>query len=222
VLLAMNLWFVGDLDVAERELAALSPLHSQMGALATLPHFCHAGILGERGAPDEAIRVASELVAAGQARRHPVEQGRGRWALGVALLRAGDLDAAERELLSALDLLAPVMLDQPGVMAALAAVRLAAGRTAEALRDAERALQLYEGLRGASFFRASFIRLVHAECLDAAGRRDEARAAIANARGRLLAIAETIEAPPVRQTFLENVPENARTLALARQWEADR
>ncbi len=40
--------------------------------------------------------------------------------------------------------------------------------------------------------------------------------AIAEARSRLFEIADRIPSPDYKQSFLENVPENARTLALAR------
>jgi hypothetical protein len=59
---------------------------------------------------------------------------------------------------------------------------------------------------------------MHAEALHAAGQQERARAAIATARDRLLANAEKIGDPTYRKSFLENVPENARTVELAREW----
>ena len=47
---------------------------------------------------------------------------------------------------------------------------------------------------------------------------DDARAALAEARARILAVAEPIDDPGYRTSFLESVPENRRTLALAREW----
>jgi hypothetical protein len=67
-------------------------------------------------------------------------------------------------------------------------------------------------------FRGAFVRLARAEALHAAGALDAARAAIADARARLVAIADTISDPAYRTSFLEGVPENARTLELARAW----
>jgi len=61
-------------------------------------------------------------------------------------------------------------------------------------------------------------RLGYAEALDATGDHAAACAAITEARDRLLAQAARIDDPSRRKTFLENVPENARTLSLARQW----
>lgn len=67
----------------------------------------------------------------------------------------------------------------------------------------------------------ALIRLVHAEALSATGDGDAARAAIADARDRLLAAAARIDDPALRDSFLHNVPENARTLARARAWLAE-
>jgi hypothetical protein len=47
------------------------------------------------------------------------------------------------------------------------------------------------------------------------------RRAIADARARLLAIAGKIVEPSYRTSFLDDVPENARTLTLARAWLGD-
>jgi hypothetical protein len=66
----------------------------------------------------------------------------------------------------------------------------------------------------------SMVRLAHAEALDHAGARDDARAVLAVAHQRLLARAERIEEPAWRQRFLHNVPVNARILALVEEWRA--
>jgi hypothetical protein len=67
-------------------------------------------------------------------------------------------------------------------------------------------------------FRGAFVRLAHAEALHATGADDAARHAIAEARARLFAIAGRIADPDYKKSFLENVPENIRTLALAHAW----
>ncbi|HWO20539.1 MAG TPA: AAA family ATPase [Kofleriaceae bacterium] len=53
------------------------------------------------------------------------------------------------------------------------------------------------------------------------GRGAAARGALAAARDRLVAIAGRIADPAYRQSFLEAVPENARTLAFAHAWLGD-
>jgi len=50
----------------------------------------------------------------------------------------------------------------------------------------------------------------------------EVQAAITVARDKLLKNADKIGDPAYRKSFLENVPENARTLALARAWVGER
>ena len=80
-------------------------------------------------------------------------------------------------------------------------------------------MERYESMGACSqFFRGAFLRLVHAECLEAAGNHEAAKAAIVGARVRLFTIANKIGDPGYRKSFLENVPENRRTIELARQW----
>jgi hypothetical protein len=71
---------------------------------------------------------------------------------------------------------------------------------------------------GCGMFRGAFIRLARAEALHATGAVDAARMAIAEAQTRLCALADKIPDLEYRRSFLEGVPENARTFALARAW----
>jgi hypothetical protein len=64
----------------------------------------------------------------------------------------------------------------------------------------------------------AYLPLIHAGALEATGDHEGARAVIAAARLDLLARADAIGDPAYRRSFLENVPENARTLSRARQW----
>ena len=114
-----------------------------------------------------------------------------------------------------------VPLEHPGVLATLAALRLAQGRADEALAAAEDAMARCAAMGGCGMFRGAFVRLAHAEALHATGAHDAARRAIAEARARLLAIADRIADPEYKHSFLQNVPENARTLALAGSWLGD-
>ena len=131
----------------------------------------------------------------------------------------GDLDGADREIQIALAMAVP--LDRPGVLATLSALRLAQGRAAEALAAAEDAMARSEAMGACGLFRGAFVRLTHAEALHATGAHDAAARAIADARARLLAIADKITDPDYKASFLERVPENARTLALAHTWLGD-
>ncbi|HEX8114382.1 MAG TPA: hypothetical protein VF516_41920, partial [Kofleriaceae bacterium] len=128
-------------------------------------------------------------------------------------------DGAEREVQLALAMAVP--LEQPGVLATLSALRLAQGHAEEALAAAEDAMARCHAMSACGMFRGAFVRLAHAEALHATGAHDAARRTIAEARARLLAIADTIAEPSYRTSFLDAVPENARTLALARTWLGD-
>jgi hypothetical protein len=100
-------------------------------------------------------------------------------------------------------------------------LRRAQGRPDEARATAEDAVSRYSATGGCGMFRGAFVRLAHAEALHETGDREAARRAIADARTYLLAIADKLPDPTYRQSFLDNVPENARTLALARTWLDD-
>ena len=144
-------------------------------------------------------------------------EGQGRRVLADVLCRRGELVAAEREARTALELLTFQPLEQVASTTTLAAVLLAQGRAAEALVAAEEALQQYEAL-GAFGFRGGYARLVHVEALEATGDHASAATALATARDRLLLHAAKIGDLALRRGFLEDLPENARILALARQW----
>ncbi|UQA56002.1 serine/threonine-protein kinase [Polyangium aurulentum] len=217
----MNLWFLGRVDEAEPDLSAAVATAPEMGVGTAYPFFCLAELESARGRTAEAMVVAQRLMAHGRARGVLLDEGRGRWVLARVLARAGDFEAAEREASSALELLGGVRLDYPGVLSTVAAIRLARGDVEGALGDAVRAAEASAVQRAVGLYQEASVRLTHAECLWAAGRHDEARAAIAEARGRLLAIAAGISDRAVRASFLEVVPENARTLLLARQWVGD-
>jgi tetratricopeptide (TPR) repeat protein len=213
---ALNHWYLGALAPAERTLEEIAVADQLMGVASSLRRFGLAWLRADRGALDEARALAAQLAEYGHAHHSSLEEGRGRWALAEALRRMGDLDGAEREVQVALELAVP--LERPGVQGTLAALRLAQGRAAEALATAEDAVARCTAMGGCGLFRGAFVRLVHAEALHATGAHDAARRAIAEARARLAAIAGRIADPAFRKSFLESVPENARTLALAGAW----
>lgn len=62
------------------------------------------------------------------------------------------------------------------------------------------------------------IALALAEALHAMGDERDAAATLAEFEARLLARADRIRDPAVRERFLTRVPENARTLELGRRW----
>jgi tetratricopeptide (TPR) repeat protein len=212
----MNLWFLGALAQAKRELVSVASADDEIGVVVRSHSLI--GVLSDQGALEEAHELSDQLVKSAAARRHRMDEGRGRWALGEVLRREGHLAAAEREARAALELLATVPLDQIAATATLAAILLAEGRAGDALSAARGAMEQCASIRACGFFRGAFLRLVHAEALFAAGEREAARGAIKEGRARLFANADKIREPALRQSFLEDVPENARTLELARGW----
>jgi eukaryotic-like serine/threonine-protein kinase len=174
--------------------------------------------LGDLGA---ARAMLEEALADLATQSNVREEGCCRLYLAAVLLRGGDLDAAEAEARCAIEALAGTMPLLPWARATLAAVLLARGRPAEALEHARQAHGELEA-QGSVEEGEAVVRLAYAEALAANGDPAGAGAAIAAARDRLLARAATMDEAPARQSFLENVDENARTLALARAWIEDR
>jgi predicted Ser/Thr protein kinase len=214
----MNLWYLGAFAEAEQVLGDATPSDDELGTIASMWLFCLAWLRADRGALDEARRTAERLLALGQS-GHLLMEGRGHWALAEVLRRDGDLEGAEREIQAARGILTTVSpRDAAAILSTLGLVRLAQGRVAEALTTAADAFSRYDAMRTCGFFRAAFVRLAHAEALEAAGDHAAAFAAITVARARLLAVVDRIADPGYQKSFLEDVPENARTLALAATW----
>jgi tetratricopeptide (TPR) repeat protein len=106
-------------------------------------------------------------------------------------------------------------------LANLARLLLSCGSDpAEALALARQAIRLVDEL-GTIEEGEEAVRLAYAEALHATGNVAEARAAIAEAKQRLLARAAKVSAARVRDSMLANVEENLRTLSLADAWGVD-
>jgi eukaryotic-like serine/threonine-protein kinase len=171
----------------------------------------------ERGALDEALADATALIDAALAHRNQWMLGQMRMLLAQIQIRRVDLEAAEHQAFTAVDESALSPRTRALVLTTLADIRLAQRRPAEALASVEEAIASLQSIPPA-YHAGAYLPLIHAEALDATGDHEGARAAIAAARTELLARADQIDDPTYRKTFLENVPENARTLARARQW----
>jgi eukaryotic-like serine/threonine-protein kinase len=212
-----NAWALGDLERAESELVATLVAGDEFALGSSLRDVFLCNVLADRGALEEAKKPPLRLIERARARGTARYEGQARLALAGVHLYAGEIDAAEEQVFTALDLPHILPLDRMFGVALSAAVRLAQGDAGRALLAAEQAMALplkHDGLGS----RPAFTRLVHAEALHASGDIDRARAAIVEARRILLARAEKIPAEQHRSSFLERVPENARTLALAREW----
>jgi tetratricopeptide (TPR) repeat protein len=132
--------------------------------------------------------------------------------LARTLAQAGALEQAEYEARRAVETFGSFPTLEPLALAVLASVLLDGGRCAEALEPARRAAESAAVAEEGE----AFVRLVHAEALRAVGDHAGARGAILFAKDRLLERAGQIASEVWRRRFLEDVAENARTLALAR------
>ncbi len=170
----------------------------------------HQGKLDEgRAAEEEAIRAF-----AGQGDRRM--EAASRIYLAMLHLLGGDAKAAAREAATVTE---DASCSQPlraGALSMLADARLAAGELDLALSAAREAMDILEALTGIEEGE-SLIRLTFAEALAAHGDLPAARAAFREARERLLRRAAKVGDPALRRSFLERVPENARTMARARE-----
>ncbi|HWO23797.1 MAG TPA: protein kinase [Kofleriaceae bacterium] len=218
---AMNLWYLGAAAPAERLLEQIPTADEKLGVVSGHRRFILSWLRADRGALDEARALAAELREDARAHGNALDEARASWMLTEVLRRMGDLEGAEREVPAALRMELHVPLDQPGVLATISALRLAQGRTAEALAIAKDASTRCTAMGGCAMFRCAFVRLAYAQALHAADARDDARHAIAEARTHLLEVADRIIDPAYKKSFLEDVSENARTLALAREWIDD-
>jgi serine/threonine protein kinase/tetratricopeptide (TPR) repeat protein len=212
-------WLLGAFAEAERAFDSVVVADSELGLIASLRPFVRVMLLGHRGARDEAIVIAQRLIERATIEHDFLSMARGRWALAHALLCKEEFAAAEREIQTALQLMGFFRLDHIGASATFAAIQLAAGRAEDALATAEDAMARYRTIGACGFMRGPYLRVVHIETLLATGREHEARNAIAIAHEKLLILADRIEDPGYRKSFLEAVPENVRTLELAKQAE---
>jgi tetratricopeptide (TPR) repeat protein len=167
--------------------------------------------------PDEALSLLSTAVRSFEARGEGRVASAGRIYLAMTRLELGALEQAEAEARAALLACANLPSTRASALAILARVLMARTRSDEAMAAAEQAMELLADIGGVEEGEA-VIRLAFAEALDAAGATERAHRAIQDAREHLMARAAKIDEPEWRQSFLENVPENARTIALAERW----
>ena len=176
--------------------------------------------LARCGALKEARIVASEAVQACEALGDARLAVRSCADLAQVLELAGDLEGAEREARVAVERMAPPPSARAYALAVLARILVSVGRPANAVGAMREAMTILDSLGGIEEGE-SLVRLAHAEALDAAGHRVAASEAISVARARLLREAAKIGDPAWRESFLKNVPDNARTIALARAWAGE-
>ncbi len=196
-----------------REVIASSERRSMRYAEMMARHFLAYAAAGSGAVLDAcALLMASRdaFLEAG----NRTQEGHARIALAVFRMLAGDHDAARDEALGAIDLLSLDRVNRADALATLAQIELKRGALGSAL-DAARAAMDILGSVGSLGFSEAHVRLVFVEALAASGDHAGSRAALREARSRLLARADKITDPALRESFLVRVRRNARTLDLA-------
>jgi hypothetical protein len=131
-------------------------------------------------------------------------------------LATGDLSEAEHHARKACERLATIFFYQLKPRVLLSQILLAQGRAAEAREVAAPGVQELEALGGTGLL-AVGVYLALAEACLADGDNEAGEAALRKALQSVLSRARDIPDDAARERFLSQVPENARTLELARQ-----
>jgi tetratricopeptide (TPR) repeat protein len=206
---------VGAVDEARSHLERALGVAEAMGLRAVVATARHAlGIAALRGG-DAATAVLLQKQAELDLRgRNARLEGGAHMQIALAMLACGELEAARAHATRAVELLCANPPSLAPALAVLSQVRRGAGEVAAALDAATEAMMLLGRLGGLDTGEAK-VRLAHGEAMLAAGRDEEARAALAAARRRLEEIAARIDDETLRRGFLERVPDHVRTLELA-------
>jgi tetratricopeptide (TPR) repeat protein len=174
-----------------------------------------AAALLRQGALEEARGHALAAIAAFAAQSNRRQEGRSRAYLAEILAAGRDGEGAEREARAAVACVGSIPPLKAFALGVLSRVLLARERRGAALDCAREGMTIGAALAGLEEGEAR-LRLALAECLDAAGEREEAHLALRVAHERLQSRAARIDDAALRRSFLERVPEHARTLDLAR------
>jgi hypothetical protein len=171
------------------------------------------------GMLDDALRTERDAVKQAVDRGNKRLEGLCRHYSAKILSMKGLLAEAEEEARAAATLLQVAPPQRAYVLATLGAIVLAQGRPDEGRALVLEASQLLEQLGGIEEGEAA-VRLAHAEKAYATGDYATAQRSIAVAAERLQQRAARITDPHWRESFLTQVAENARTIALHRAWNA--
>lgn len=213
---AMVLCDLGEHAIAEDQLRALVNRAEALclPMLAASARHGLAEALAARGALESARAELEDILDFLQNAGLSLSAHDVRQLLALVLVEQGESEAAEQAAIQSVALVDAPPNRRCSYLATLARVLLACGRPAEALASAEEAMALLEQI-GALLSDEPLVRLVYAEALFANGELDRARLAISGARAHLARRAAKISDSARRARFLREVPDNARTLALA-------
>jgi eukaryotic-like serine/threonine-protein kinase len=185
------------------KLSFLAPVKANLG---------HA--LLRLGYVEEALAVETEAVQRCVEQGYRRFEGASRVYLAEILRARGDLDDAAVEAQRAASASTGTPAIRAHALAVHADILLDGGREAEALPLAREAMRVLASLEGVEEGEA-LIRLVLIRALAATGDEPAARGRIVEAQARLRVRAERISDPRYQKSFLQNVPENAATMALS-------
>jgi tetratricopeptide (TPR) repeat protein len=180
------------------------------------------GNLGDLYLETGDLRKARQLFEQALHEMAPSQDARGKnWLyseMGLVLLAMGDAPAAARSFDEALHCSRQIdatayFCDAP---AGLAACALAQGKLDEARQYAH---EVWDYIKENGYMRLNSpggVFRILADTFDALGETEELQAVLASAHQALLELAEKIDMPEWRKSFLENIPENR---ALMEMWE---
>jgi eukaryotic-like serine/threonine-protein kinase len=213
---------LGDFDRAEVEAKRAAAIAERLGLsyVVAACKNCLGLVIAQRDNDfDLARKLEHEAIEAFTGRELRFEGG-SRVRLAIVDTMAGDYAAAEAGAMKAMEVLPAASSIRIHALAVMARARLLAGRVPEAWVAAKQAMQAYVAFGHNTEEGDALIGLVYAEALEARGDHEGAREAIGKARDRLLTRAANVTDAKLRGSFLEKIPENARTLALAETWGA--
>jgi tetratricopeptide (TPR) repeat protein/tRNA A-37 threonylcarbamoyl transferase component Bud32 len=209
---------LGAYDEAEQILREALQVSERLGLVGVTAGAWHnlGMALARKGKLSDARLLEQRAVEAFAAQGDKRMEGGSRLYLASILWREGDLAAAEQEATRAIAIATSTASVRALANAMLAHVLFTRGETAAALIPSRVSMRVLKesGVEEGE----SFVRLVNAEILYAEKDMTAAKKAISEARARVLARAEKISEPKWKKSFLERVPENARTLQLAKEW----
>jgi serine/threonine protein kinase len=178
--------------------------------------FAHAHL----GQLDQALAMESTALEQAIQQGNRRVEGYSRIYLAVILSLQNDLEGAASAAQEAITTAEGLPGLHACALATLASILLMQNLPHPALSHARQAMSLLEKLEGVEEGQA-LIRATYALALRGTGSEPEGRECILDARSWLLDHARRISDPRWRQSFLENVPDNARVLHLADQWLED-
>ena len=212
---------LGSYREAERALvdALASAQHMGLSQVSASVWHHQGMLLARKGDDRAAIGLADSAIEAFVAQGDRRMEANARLYRGYFLVLGDDLERAEREVRLALDNVGVSPPLRAYGLAILASVYLQSGRPDRADAYAREGIQLLETLGGVEEGEA-FIRLMYAESREALGDTAAAREAIQDARVRILERTAMIQDAQWKDTFIQHVRENVRTLELYRTWKS--